>query len=191
MQSIVKSVDLDHNPIEEVFIVGIFCPDGMPWEYDFYNPSKNPLSDVIKNETPSYDTIPHLSEMTAAALNMLDNDPNGFFLMVEGGTIDWAGHDNNIEDNVFETLEFAKAFQVATDWIQDQNDTLIIVGYDLLDGGTAETAHPQNGYQRWNDQHVDNKFTHRPALGNPGNEHTDEWRPGYPPGPIKRRPAVQ
>ncbi len=144
MQSVVKSVD--HNSTKEVFIAGLFCPDGMPWEYDYYNPRRNPLSEEIKNETPSYNTIPHLSEMTAAALNMLDNDPDGFFLMVEGGKIDWAGHDNNIEDNVFETLEFAKAFQVALNWAQNRDDTLIIVTADHECGGLKVVKERRKGF---------------------------------------------
>ncbi len=123
------------NPTQEVFIAGLFCPDGMPWEYDFYNKSKHPLSDEIKYETPTYDTIPHLSEMTSAALMILSNDPEGFFLMVEGGKIDWAGHDNIIEDNVYETLEFARAFQVVYDWAKTRNDTLLIVTADHECGG--------------------------------------------------------
>ena len=137
---------IEFNSIEEVFIAGLFSPDGMPWEYDYYNPRSNPLSEEIKSETPSYDTIPHLSEMAAAALNMLDNDPDGFFLMIEGGKIDWAGHANNIEDNVFQTLEFAKAFRVATDWIQDQNDTLIIVTADHECGGLKVVKGLRKGF---------------------------------------------
>ncbi|MBN4052482.1 alkaline phosphatase [bacterium AH-315-K20] len=37
--------------------------------------------------------VPTLRELTLAALNVLDNDPDGFFLMVEGGAVDWAMHD--------------------------------------------------------------------------------------------------
>ena len=126
---------VDQNSVEEVFIAGLFSPDEMPWEYDYYYPSKNPLSQIIKNFIPSYDTIPHLSEMTAAALNMLDNDANGFFLMVEGGKIDEAEHDNLIRFSVFETLEFANAFQVVLDWATERDDTLIIVTADHECGG--------------------------------------------------------
>ncbi|MBM3240808.1 hypothetical protein FJZ31_31385 [Candidatus Poribacteria bacterium] len=39
--------------------------------------------------------VPTLEEMTNAALNILDNDPDGFFLMIEGGAIDWASHGNS------------------------------------------------------------------------------------------------
>ncbi len=135
----------NRNSTEEVFIAGMFSPDGMPWEYDFYNAIKNPLSDEIKNETPTYHTIPHLSEMTSAALIILSNDPDGFFLMVEGGMIDWAGHDNIIEDNIFETLEFAKAFQVVYDWAKNRNDTLVIVTADHECGGLKVVRERRKG----------------------------------------------
>jgi alkaline phosphatase len=141
MEHVVKSVS--QNSTEEVFIAGLFSPDSMPWEYDYYNPRKNPLSEEIKNEMPSYDTIPHLSEMTEAALSILNNDPNGFFLMVEGGKIDKAGHNNIIEDNVFETLEFTRAFLVALNWAQNRNDTLIIVTADHECGGLMVVKTPR------------------------------------------------
>ncbi len=125
----------EQNPTEELFMAGLFSPDEMPWEYDYYNLRKNPLSKEMESDVLSYDTVPHLSEMTLAALSVLDNDSDGFFLMVEGGKIDWAGHDNIIEDNVFETLEFARAFQVIMDWAVSRDDTLIIVTADHECGG--------------------------------------------------------
>ena len=126
---------LDKNSTEVFFLVGLFCPDEMPWEYDYYHPPVIlfPLKEILG--VPNYDTIPHLSEMTSAALIVLDNDPNGFFLMVEGGKIDWAAHDNIIEDSVFETLEFDRAFQVVMNWAKDRDDTLIVVTADHECGG--------------------------------------------------------
>jgi alkaline phosphatase len=134
------------NSIEEVFIAGLFSPDAMPWEYNYYYPDKNPLSQLLKRSTPSYDTVPHLSEMTEVTLNILDNDPNGFFLMVEGARIDSAGHDNLIKFNVFETLEFANAFQVALDWAENRNDTLIIVTADHECGGLVVKKNCGRGF---------------------------------------------
>jgi alkaline phosphatase len=43
---------------------------------------------------PLIDSVPTLEEMTKAALNILDDDPDGLFLMVEGGAVDWASHSN-------------------------------------------------------------------------------------------------
>ena len=79
--------------------------------------------------------LPHLSEMTATALKLLTRNPTGFFLMIEGGRIDHAGHSNDIERNVYETLEFSKTVQVAFDWVKGREDTLIIVTADHETGG--------------------------------------------------------
>jgi alkaline phosphatase len=82
-------------------------------------------------------SLPHLSEMTLKALEVLDNNPDGFFLIVEGGRIDHAGHANDIERNVFETVEFSYAVEKAIDWAQNRTDTLILVTADHETGGLA------------------------------------------------------
>lgn len=79
--------------------------------------------------------LPHLSEIVSVALNILDNDPDGFFMMVESGKIDHSGHENNIEKNVRETAEFSKTVQAALDWAKGRKDTLIIVTADHETGG--------------------------------------------------------
>src|SRR3972149_4982184 len=63
----------------------------------------------IPSELDGLGGLPHLSEMTLAALHILDNDPDGFFLMVEGGRIDHACHANDIERTIRETIEFSRA----------------------------------------------------------------------------------
>lgn len=106
-------------------VSGQFGSTHLPYEWDYSTGTDT-----------GYDTLPHLSEMTASALAILDNDSDGFFLMVEGGRIDHAGHaPNNIERNVYETVEFSNAVQVAIDWGQGRSDTLIIVTADHETGG--------------------------------------------------------
>jgi hypothetical protein len=73
--------------------------------------------------------------MTTTALDILDADPDGFFLMVEGGRIDHAGHANNLERNILETIEFAAAAQIVMDWAAGRPDTLVIVTSDHETGG--------------------------------------------------------
>ena len=79
--------------------------------------------------------LPHLSEMTKTALAVLDNDTDGFFLMVEGGKIDWACHKHKLKESVFETIEFANSVSAALDWAKGREDTLIIVSADHETGG--------------------------------------------------------
>ncbi len=77
--------------------------------------------------------VPTLAEMTEGALNILDNDPDGFFLMVEGGAVDWASHDNQTGRMIEEKTEFDKAVQTVLAWIQKESswrETLLVVTSD-------------------------------------------------------------
>jgi alkaline phosphatase len=89
----------------------------------------------IPYESSGLGDQPHLSEMTAVALRILDNDPDGFFVMIEGGRIDTAAHDNDAEAMVGEMAEFGRSVQAAMDWAQGRDDTLIIVLADHETGG--------------------------------------------------------
>ncbi len=88
---------------------------------------------------------PSLSEMTAKAIQVLDNNRKGFFLMVEGGRIDHAHHANNAYRTLTDTIEFAEAVQVAMD-LTNSRDTLIIVtadhGHVMAFGGYATRGNP-------------------------------------------------
>ena len=106
------------------FVWGQFGSQALPYEYDYFTGSD-----------PGYDALPHLSEMTGKALDLLSHDPDGFFLMVEGGLIDWAGHQNNLPRNVFEVLEFDRAVEMACQWAENRTDTLIVVTADHETGG--------------------------------------------------------
>ncbi len=117
-----QALDTDHVD----FVSGQFAAGNMTYESD-----RSPAT-----------MEPHLSEMTAAALDILDNDPQGFFLMVEGGRIDHAAHAHNLERTVAETLEFSRAVQTAADWIRRSAllDTLILVTADHETGGLEVLA---------------------------------------------------
>lgn len=76
-----------------------------------------------------------LPEFTAKAIEMLDND-KGFFLMVEGGKIDWACHANDGAASVINTLDFDKAIQEAARFYDKHpQETLIVVTGDHECGG--------------------------------------------------------
>lgn len=78
---------------------------------------------------------PGLSEMTAKAVDLLATDPDGFFLLVEGGLIDHAASDRDYEDAVGETLAFDDAVKTALDFADAHPDTLVIVTADHETGG--------------------------------------------------------
>ncbi|MFC2142610.1 alkaline phosphatase [Acidobacteriota bacterium] len=82
---------------------------------------------------PELDGIPSLEEMTLAALNVLDEDRDGFFLMVEGGAVDWAAHDHQAGRMIEELIDFDKAVEAAVEWVESNSswkETLIIVTSD-------------------------------------------------------------
>ena len=72
---------------------------------------------------------PSLTEQTMAAIDILDSNPNGFFLMVESGRIDHAHHAGSAVGALIDTLEFASAVQAAVD-ATDASETLILVTAD-------------------------------------------------------------
>ncbi|MDF2177790.1 alkaline phosphatase [Aliiglaciecola sp. CAU 1673] len=78
---------------------------------------------------------PSLRDMTVKALEILSRDPNGFFLMIEGGQIDWAGHNNDAGMMLHEMLKFDEAIQAVYDWVRYRNDTLVVITADHETGG--------------------------------------------------------
>lgn len=89
--------------------------------------------------------LPHLSQMIVTALDILDNEPNGFFLMVEGGNIDHAAHSNDIARVVYEMVEFHNTVQIAINWAASRTDTLIVVTADHETGGLTVTQNNGQG----------------------------------------------
>jgi alkaline phosphatase len=80
---------------------------------------------------------PSLADFTQKAIELLQ-DGNGFFMMVEGGKIDWAGHGNDAAANIHETLAFDEAIAVAKAFYdQHPKETLIVVTADHETGGLA------------------------------------------------------
>ncbi len=82
---------------------------------------------------PLNEGVPTLVEMTKGALNVLDNDPDGFFLMIEGGAVDWAAHDNEAGRTIEESIDFNRAVEAVVKWVNAHSnwgETLLIVTSD-------------------------------------------------------------
>lgn len=89
---------------------------------------------------------PTLADFTAKAIQLLYNK-NGFFMMVEGGKIDWACHKNDAASTIYETMAFDEAIQVALDFYQKHpQETLIVVTADHETGGLS-LGNQKNHYQ--------------------------------------------
>ncbi|MCF7833058.1 MAG: alkaline phosphatase [Candidatus Marinimicrobia bacterium] len=76
-----------------------------------------------------------LSQITQKAIDMIDN-PDGFFIMVEGGKIDWACHGNDAAATIHDVLALDEAVKVALEFYsKHKNNTLIIITADHECGG--------------------------------------------------------
>jgi alkaline phosphatase len=96
---------------------------------------KHPILGLFADSALPEPSSPSLAEMTAAALEVLSTDPDGFFLMVEGGQIDWACHDNDAAGAIAATISLDAAVAVALEFAEDYPNTLVIVTADHETGG--------------------------------------------------------
>lgn len=103
---------VDSNSSEN--LLGLFNESEMRYEAD----RKNDLAGE-----------PSLTQMTAKAIDILDNNEQGFFLMVEAGRIDHGHHANSAFAALSDTVELSHAVQAALD-ATSRDDTLIIVTAD-------------------------------------------------------------
>lgn len=122
------------DPASSPYVCGMFGRADLPYE-----------SLYAKGATRAYDTLPHLSEMAASALKLLEGSESGFFLMIEGGIIDHAGHANDLEASIMETLEFDRSVKVVMDWARGRDDTLVLVTADHETGGLTVVDSPGKG----------------------------------------------
>jgi alkaline phosphatase len=141
---IYKEDDLNTiDPTKVDYLLGLFSDNHLEYE-----------SETNRKGDPS------LSKMTEVAIKILQRNPKGYFLFVEGGRIDHAHHDNYAKRALLETIEFDKSIKLADDLTNDE-DTLIVV--------TADHSHVMtiNGY---------------PTRGNPLLEIADydDYTPGNP-----------
>ena len=81
------------------------------------------------------DEKPTQREMTNFALNHLNKQCNGFFLMTEGSQIDWAAHDNDANEMIEEFKDFDLTIRDLINFVNEDNETLLIVTSDHETGG--------------------------------------------------------
>nr|WP_181444628.1 alkaline phosphatase [Bacillus sp. 03113] len=109
-------------------VLGLFAPGGLPKMID-------------RNED-----IPSLQEMTTSAIERLSKDKDGFFLMIEGSQIDWAGHDNDIVSAMSEMEDFERAYKAAIEFAKKDKHTLVVATADHSTGGYSIGA---DGIYNW------------------------------------------
>jgi alkaline phosphatase len=92
---------------------------------------------------PGSEENPSLAEATLAALDYLGRDPDGFFLVVEQGDIDWANHDNDFRAMVGSVADLDEAVRAAKEFVDrpgdavDWTNTVLLVTADHATGGLA------------------------------------------------------
>ncbi|MDR1432317.1 MAG: alkaline phosphatase [Propionibacteriaceae bacterium] len=97
-----------------------------------YNRSGLANANVLPGTDPR-NAVPGLDVMAKGALNVLAKDNDGFFLMVEGGAVDWAGHANQTTRVIEEQLEFNDAVAAIDEWVNANSswdETLVIITAD-------------------------------------------------------------
>lgn len=124
---------LETTPSDKVVCINPWLQDSAAMPYEIDRP----------------DTNVSLKEMTEVGIACLKNAPDGFFLMVEGGKVDWACHANDAKATILDMLDFDAAIGVAVQfYLAHPNDTLIIVTGDHETGGMtighATTAYGEN-----------------------------------------------
>ena len=135
-------------------------------------------------DTPRLTNVPTLAEMTRGALNVLKQNPRGLWLMVEGGAIDWAGHENLGGRLVEEQIEFVEAIEAVVEWIETHSswdETLLILTADHETGLVwgPDSADPAPPFPPI----VDQGAGQMPLLRFHSKEHSNSLVPVYARGP--------
>jgi alkaline phosphatase len=155
------------DPSKTDHLLGLF--ERSHAEYEFDRPN-----DTAKE--------PSLTEMTGKAIDILQKNKNGFFLMVEGGRIDHAHHAGNAFRALTDTIEMAKAVQLAFSKT-DANETLIIVSADhshvFTIGGYPERGNPILGLVSSDFDAAGNPIFTKDLLGLPYTTVSYANGPGY------------
>ncbi|MBE3130190.1 MAG: alkaline phosphatase [Acidobacteria bacterium] len=117
-------------------LFGLFGGKGGNFEVPLAEDS--PGSPLVK---PATEENPSLAEATLAALDYLGRNPDGFFLVVEQGDIDWTNHDNDFRgmigcvDDLDEAVRAATAFVDCPGDALDWTNTVLLVTADHATGG--------------------------------------------------------
>jgi alkaline phosphatase len=125
-------------------LLGLFHSQNLPVAFDKVGAGR--YSDELASpENAAYRDTPMLEDLAKLALHSLSShSPAGFYLMIEGASIDKRAHAVDAERTVWDIIEFDRAVQVALDFARrtntdadPRNDTLVIVTADHETGGLA------------------------------------------------------
>lgn len=118
-------------------LLGLFSEGNMPVRWQgpkasyHGNLDKPVVTCEVNKDRPA--SMPTLAQMTQKAIDLLSHNDNGFFLQVEGASIDKQDHAANPCGQIGETVDLDEAVQVALAYAREHGDTLVVV--------TADHAH--------------------------------------------------
>ena len=98
-----------------------------------YNPTLGRKKTAEEYSEADVAENPTLAECASAALKYLSQGDKPFWLMVEAGDVDWANHDNNIDNSIGAVLSGDAAVKAITDWVEansNWDETVVIVTAD-------------------------------------------------------------
>lgn len=136
---------------EKQKILGLFANSGMP--------------DAIKTRLEKSDpgrVYPTLKEMVMKTLDVMAQADDGFFLMIEGGQIDWAGHNNDAGMLLHQMLEFDETLEYVREWVKKDGNTLLVITADHETGGVGfsySRYHIPQAVDWFSDEFKDSKFS--------------------------------
>jgi len=142
----------------------------------------NVMHDAFDTSYPMNTNVPDLATMSLAALNVLNQDTDGFFLHIEGGAIDWAGHANQPGRIIEEQVDFNNAVAAVVNWVETNSSwdkTLLIVTADHETGMLWGPNSAASAY----DPIVNNGKGAMPGMAFNSNSHTNQLVPLYLRGP--------
>ena len=126
------------NPTDEKLL-------GLPLVHSTLQAGRGGDANAGPYKVPYNSAIPNLKLLTKTALSSLSQNPKGFFLMIEGGAVDWAAHSNQSGRMIEELNSFNKTVESVVKWIETNSswdETLLIVTSDHETGYLTGT----NGY---------------------------------------------
>lgn len=135
---------------------------------------------------PLNDNVPSLAVMAKAAINCLDDNPKGFYLMIEGGAVDWANHANESDRMIEEQIDYVKAVEAVVAWIESHggwDDTLLILTADHESGLLWGPDSSKVAFQPLEDRGPDKV----PGMKYNSSGHANSLIPVYARGPGSQR----
>lgn len=127
-------------------------------------------------DTPLNQNLPTLATMARGALNVLSQNPKGFCLMIEGGAVDWANHNNLASRMVQEQADFNLAVEAVVQWVESNSsweETLVVITADHETGLLWGPDSDKEPFQPL----VDNGPGKIPGLKYHGKKHTNSLVP--------------